>query len=134
MVELAGPDLRGQRVLDALACGVPVVVDEHAGVANLVREGAAGVTVDTADEGALASVLRLLIVDPPRRAAAARAARALARSLPGWEEALLPLLAEGPPAAAGEGRDVAGGSRGASGPLTPRVNPPGATGSRRASA
>jgi glycosyltransferase involved in cell wall biosynthesis len=129
VVDLASADLRGQHVIDALASGVPVLIDERAGVAHLVREAGAGATVDTTDAAALLAALRVLAADPPRRAAAARAARGLGRALPDWQDALLPLLAESWPPPAGE--PVPSSSAHARRPHDPT---PGAASGRRASA
>jgi phosphatidylinositol alpha 1,6-mannosyltransferase len=100
-VDLESGDLRGQRLVTALASGVPALVDDAAAAADLVRASGAGMAVATTDAAALLDALRLLVVDVPRRTAAARAAREVGRTLPNWYDALDPLLAESwPPASA----------------------------------
>jgi glycosyltransferase involved in cell wall biosynthesis len=51
-------------VLEAFACGVPVVASNHGGIAELVDPGVDGVLVPPGDPGALASALRALLADP----------------------------------------------------------------------
>jgi len=93
-VEPDGADLRAHRLCEALASGLPALVDAGAPAAALVRGNGAGIVAPTGDPTALRDALRLLVVDTPRRAAAARAARHAAGSLQSWEEAF---AAIGPP-------------------------------------
>lgn len=72
-------------MLEAMACGLPVVVTRTPGVAEVVREGENGLTHDWADVPALAAHLRSLALDPARRAALGRAARETALTF-SWDE------------------------------------------------
>jgi len=58
----------GLVALEAMACGTPVVASETGGLAFLVRDGETGFHVPTADPGALAEKLRLIIQDDELRA------------------------------------------------------------------
>jgi glycosyltransferase involved in cell wall biosynthesis len=130
-VDLASADLRGHRLFEALASGLPAVTDARAGAADLVHAHAAGLVLDTGRPEALLDALRLMVLDSPRRSAAARAAVQLARSLPGWDEAIGALWSEAPvratPAVAAE--IVASAPRGAAG----SAGPPEEKAARRAS-
>ena len=62
-------------VIEALACGLPVVTTRYNGAAELMHPPAEGYVVDDPhDHGALAALLGLLL-DPVRRDACSRAAR-----------------------------------------------------------
>jgi glycosyltransferase involved in cell wall biosynthesis len=63
-------------VLEALACGVPVVASNIAAIPELTAHGRVGVLVPPRDQEALARALTGLIDDPARRAQLAAAARA----------------------------------------------------------
>jgi starch synthase len=62
-------------VLEAMACGVPVVVSDMAAIPELTGHGRAGVLVPARDQYALASALTGLIDDPARRSELGAAAR-----------------------------------------------------------
>ncbi|MGZ6641148.1 MAG: lysylphosphatidylglycerol synthase domain-containing protein [Solirubrobacteraceae bacterium] len=71
-----GGESFGMVLTEAFAAGTPVVASDIAGYRDVVRDGVDGVLVPRADPAALAATLRDLALDPPRRAAMARAARA----------------------------------------------------------
>lgn len=62
-------------VLEAMACGVPVVVSGTAGMADYVRDGVTGVLVAPGDPVALAAAVRGLLADPARARRIGRAGR-----------------------------------------------------------
>ena len=74
-------DSRGDRdglpnvVLEAMACGRPLVASDVAAVASAVTSESDGVLVPPADAAALAGAIRSLATDPQRRAALGSAAR-----------------------------------------------------------
>jgi glycosyltransferase involved in cell wall biosynthesis len=51
-------------VLEAFACGAPVVASDHGGIAELVDPGVDGLLFPPGDPSALASAVRALLVDP----------------------------------------------------------------------
>ncbi|MGH2866921.1 MAG: glycosyltransferase, partial [Solirubrobacteraceae bacterium] len=63
-------------VLEAMACGLPVVASDVGGTRSLLGSGA-GLLVPPRDAPALARALRLMIDDPARRASAGRRGREL---------------------------------------------------------
>jgi len=84
-------------VIEAMACGAPVVATSVGGVPELVVEGETGLLTPLDDATALAEAIRVLADDPQRRAAfsAAGAARARERfSLEGQVDATLAWYAE----------------------------------------
>lgn len=75
----------GNTVLEAMVRGVPVVVSDGAGVADVVREAGAGI-VSAPDEAALAAAITTLAALPSGGLAAMGAAgRDRARAAYGWE-------------------------------------------------
>ena len=65
----------GLYVIEALACGVPVVEPEHAGLAELVQATGGGLLCAPDDAAALAAALELLLKDEPQRLALASRGR-----------------------------------------------------------
>jgi glycosyltransferase involved in cell wall biosynthesis len=55
-------------LVEAMACGTPVVSTDYLGARELLQEGAAGMLVPQRDPGALAGALEALLKDPERRA------------------------------------------------------------------
>lgn len=68
-------------ILEAMACGLPVVATDVAAVKELVEDGTTGLLVEAGDHEAIAAALGRLIEDGPFRSAMGRTARerALAR-------------------------------------------------------
>jgi phosphatidylinositol alpha-mannosyltransferase len=69
----------GMVLIEAFAAGTPVVASEIAGYADVVSDGVDGVLVPPADPQRLAEQLQSLHLEPERRAAMGRAARASAQ-------------------------------------------------------
>jgi glycosyltransferase involved in cell wall biosynthesis len=66
-------------LLEALACGLPVVAADGASIRDAVRPGVEGELVAARDPAALADAVAGLAADPERRVAMGRAARARAQ-------------------------------------------------------
>lgn len=66
----------GMVVIEAMACGRPVIASELGGPAELIRSGVDGLLVPPGDPGALREALEGLLADPARLAAMGAAARA----------------------------------------------------------
>jgi glycosyltransferase involved in cell wall biosynthesis len=58
----------GSSLLDALACGVPVVATRTGGIPMAVRDGEEGILVPVDDAPALAAAITGMVQDPERRA------------------------------------------------------------------
>ena len=54
----------GNVLIEAMACGVPVVATKSAGTTEIVRHGVDGLLVDTHDPSSLSRALATLIADP----------------------------------------------------------------------
>jgi len=70
----AAPELMGLTLLEAMACGTPVVCSRVGAMPEFVRHGETGFVFDTEEQ--LADYLRLLASDPGRADRMGRAARA----------------------------------------------------------
>jgi glycosyltransferase involved in cell wall biosynthesis len=67
----------GLAALEAMACGVPVVASDLAGVRTIVREGETGRRVPVGSASALGMALSEVLADEPHRRAMGEAARAM---------------------------------------------------------
>jgi glycosyltransferase involved in cell wall biosynthesis len=65
----------GMGLLEAQACGVPVIAGRGPGVASVVADGIGGLLVATGDDAAFAGAVEALLVDDCRRRAMAAQAR-----------------------------------------------------------
>jgi phosphatidylinositol alpha-mannosyltransferase len=76
---LCAPSLGGESfgmvLTEAFAAGTPVVASDIAGYRDVVRDGVDGMLTSRGDARELAEALRVLALDPPRRARMAAAAR-----------------------------------------------------------
>ncbi len=93
----------GQVVVEAGASGLPAVVADRGGAAELVAHGRSGLVVDADDAGALAAALALLHDDPALRARLGATGRRLAAARPSWDEVFDELIAGYPALLAGPG-------------------------------
>lgn len=66
----------GMSLLEAQACGLPVVAGGSVGVANVVEDGVGGCLVPQGNAGAFATAVRSFLRDPSRRQRFGRAAQA----------------------------------------------------------
>ncbi|MBE7219500.1 MAG: glycosyltransferase family 4 protein [Caulobacteraceae bacterium] len=83
----------GQAALEAMACGVPVILSDAVGAAELVRPGLSGLVVPALDAAALADALERLYRDRDLGVAMGRAAAADVASLAGWPGYVAQVLA-----------------------------------------
>jgi len=63
-------------LMEAMACGVPVVSTRITGIPELIEDGVDGLLVAPGDSAALAAAIRKLILDPELRMSLGKAARA----------------------------------------------------------
>lgn len=83
------------KLLEAMAAGVPVVASDLPGMATIVRETGCGLLVDPEDPSALATAIRALLDAPPEeRSALRRRCLAAAHATYNWETQVTGLLSE----------------------------------------
>ena len=73
------------KVYETLACGVPCIVTDFPGQAELIREGNCGVVIPPGDPAALALAVRMLWESPSERERMGRAARELIVAHHSWD-------------------------------------------------
>lgn len=83
----------GQAALEAMACGVPVILSDAVGAAELVRPGLSGLVVPALDVEALAAALECLHRDRDLGIAMGRAAATDVATLAGWPGYVAQVLA-----------------------------------------
>jgi alpha-maltose-1-phosphate synthase len=68
-------DAFGLVMLEAMACGLPVIATDHSGAVDVIRDGVDGFVVPARDPAAIAARLEPLIADPSLAAEMGRLAR-----------------------------------------------------------
>jgi glycosyltransferase involved in cell wall biosynthesis len=86
-------DAFGIPVVEAMACGLPVVAARTGGIQDSVEHGRTGLLVEPGDAGALAAAAQELLADPARARSMGEAGRERAVRLFSWDRAAA-LLAE----------------------------------------
>jgi glycosyltransferase involved in cell wall biosynthesis len=81
----AGTGLSPLKVYETMACGVPVILSDFPGVADLVRASGAGITVPPADSSALAAAVELLARDENLRRRMGDSGRRLVEREHSWD-------------------------------------------------
>jgi glycosyltransferase involved in cell wall biosynthesis len=80
-VSASSADMAGNAVMEAAACGLPIVTTRVGFPAVLVRDGRNGYTVEVGDERGLSEAMRRLMGEPGLRAAAGGESRRRVREL-----------------------------------------------------
>jgi glycosyltransferase involved in cell wall biosynthesis len=80
------PELLGQTLLEAMACGRPVICTDVASMPEIVRHGENGFVVPPGDPAALMGAIRSLRDDPARAEAMGRAGRQLVLERFQWNQ------------------------------------------------
>jgi glycosyltransferase involved in cell wall biosynthesis len=81
-------DTLGSAVLEAMASGVPVIVSESSGLAEIVEDGVSGLVTKGRSIAAIATAIESLLDDAGRRRQLADAGRARAEAC-AWERIYL---------------------------------------------
>jgi L-malate glycosyltransferase len=82
----------GVAVVEAMACGVPVVVSDAGGLPEVVMAGESGLVVSRDDPAALAAALQRLLDDASLRQRLGRAGRARAQAAYAWPDCVSRML------------------------------------------
>ena len=80
-------------ILEAMACGLPVIATQISGNEDLIHHGENGLLVPTEDPMALREALRTLLLDAERRKQMGFASRARVESSYAWEKVAMQYLA-----------------------------------------
>jgi glycosyltransferase involved in cell wall biosynthesis len=75
----------GMSLIEAMACGIPVVATRVGGMTGIVADGETGLVVEPGDVPALAEATSVLLADDSRRREMGAAARRRALELFSWE-------------------------------------------------
>ncbi len=67
-------------IMQAMACGLPLIASDVKGIHNMVQDSITGILVPVQNAAALANALQLFIADADKRAAMANAARSYAEN------------------------------------------------------
>jgi len=78
----------GRSICEAQGCGVPVIVTDAGGSAEMLRQGETGLVVPQSNPEAIADAIESLLKDEPKRQAMSAAALEYARESLGWEAVL----------------------------------------------
>jgi colanic acid/amylovoran biosynthesis glycosyltransferase len=73
-----GAEAFGLSIVEAMACGIPVVATRHGGIVETVQDGVTGLLVEERDVDGMAAAIVALLDDPERAAAMGAAGRARA--------------------------------------------------------
>jgi glycosyltransferase involved in cell wall biosynthesis len=79
------PESFGMVLIEAMACGIPVIASESPGVRSVVSDGADGLLAQPGDVAGLAAALRSLLADPALRRAMGQRGRAKVEAKYAWE-------------------------------------------------
>ena len=83
----------GIAIVEASACGVPVVAGRSGGMPDAVREGATGVLVDSESDAAVAAALRRLLDEPGHARMLGAGGRSAVESFYNWDRVTRDLIA-----------------------------------------
>ncbi|PJF28452.1 MAG: hypothetical protein CUN53_00280 [Phototrophicales bacterium] len=83
----------GMILIEAMACGKPVIASRLPGVRTIVRDGEDGLLVAPNDVGALTAALRTLLTDSDQRAEMGRAGRRKVEARFSWDNITMRLEA-----------------------------------------
>jgi glycosyltransferase involved in cell wall biosynthesis len=72
--------------MEAMACGLPVIVTSHCGTSELITQGEDGLIVPAAEVDALVRAIEQLVDDPDLRVSMGASARRTINSGPAWDE------------------------------------------------
>jgi phosphatidylinositol alpha-1,6-mannosyltransferase len=83
----------GIAIVEASACGVPVVAGRSGGMPDAVREGATGVLVDSESDAAVAAAVRRLLEEPGHARMLGAGGRSAVESFYNWDRVTRDLIA-----------------------------------------